>query len=314
MEQKQIRGYKVFNPDWTCEPSTRSKKQYTCPGRFEENVDLECCERGMHFCENISDCFNYYSFDYKNKVAEVIAYGKVVKKGNKCCTNKLEIVREITWEEVLKLCNFGRNNMGRKNIGNDNWGMCNTGYKNIGNSNFGVSNNGYKNIGNDNNGYNCIGNNNRSHYVIGDFNTAIGSFGLFNTKKRKPMMFNKPCSMTEYLRAKASTDWILCDIPSHIVWKTKEELYTELYTPELWKMIELSGGRFICINKNELSIKRQQWWDALLTSKKREIILIPNFDPEIFYECTGIRVSQEDIDEANGNYFKNNEFDVCVEE
>ena len=27
------KGYKVFNPDWTCR-----KKQYTCPGKFEEDI------------------------------------------------------------------------------------------------------------------------------------------------------------------------------------------------------------------------------------------------------------------------------------
>ena len=30
-----VRGYKVFNPDWTCRG-----KQYSCPGAFEEDVKL----------------------------------------------------------------------------------------------------------------------------------------------------------------------------------------------------------------------------------------------------------------------------------
>ena len=63
---KNVKGYKVFNPDWTCR-----NKQYTCPGEFEENVLLDVCHSGMHFCERAADCFNYYSFNPKNKMRRV---------------------------------------------------------------------------------------------------------------------------------------------------------------------------------------------------------------------------------------------------
>ena len=77
-----VKGYKVFNPEWTCRD-----KQYACPGKFEENVDLSVCNKGMHFCKKAADCFNYYPFNPDNKVAEVIAYGSVVEDGDKCCTD-----------------------------------------------------------------------------------------------------------------------------------------------------------------------------------------------------------------------------------
>ena len=94
-----VHGYKVFNPDWTCKPIGGSSKQYTCPGKFEEEGELEICEHGMHFCQTAAKCFNYYEFNSKNKVAEVIAYGDVITDGNKSCTNKLEIVREVPWRK-----------------------------------------------------------------------------------------------------------------------------------------------------------------------------------------------------------------------
>lgn len=94
---KVVRGYKVFNEDWTCSPGGNTK-QYTCPGKFEEDITPVRCGHGMHFCRKASDCFNYYVFNPKNKVAEVIAYGDIVESGDKCCTNKLEIVREIPWQ------------------------------------------------------------------------------------------------------------------------------------------------------------------------------------------------------------------------
>lgn len=99
-----VKGFKVFNSDWTCSPNGNTK-QYTCPGKFEEDITPIRCGRGMHFCKKAADCFNYYNFNPENKVAEVIAYGDIAEEGDKCCTNKLEIVREIPWAELLEIVN-----------------------------------------------------------------------------------------------------------------------------------------------------------------------------------------------------------------
>ena len=117
-----VKGYKVFRPDWTCDPTGYNPKQYTCPGKFEEEGELDVCGHGMHFCQTAADCFNYYSFNSENKVAEVIAYGEVLTEGDKSCTDKLEIVREIPWDEVLRIVNLGKNCTGRCNTGNRNTG------------------------------------------------------------------------------------------------------------------------------------------------------------------------------------------------
>ena len=118
-----IRGFKVFNPDWTCRD-----KQYTCPGAFEEDVTPSVCDRGMHFCKKAADCFNYYSFNPENKVAEVIAPAdRTVEDGDKCATNYLEIVREISWQEVLEIVNTGKGCTGLYNSGDWNsgdWNKC----------------------------------------------------------------------------------------------------------------------------------------------------------------------------------------------
>ena len=50
MENKAVKGFKVFKSDWTCR-----NKQYTCPGKFEEEGEIEVCGHGMHFCENAVD-------------------------------------------------------------------------------------------------------------------------------------------------------------------------------------------------------------------------------------------------------------------
>lgn len=116
-----IKGFKVFNPDWTCSPNGNTK-QYTCPGKFEEDVTPVRCGQGMHFCKVAADCFNYYDFNPDNHVAEVAAYGEVVEEGDKCCTDKLEIIREIPWTELLEMVNTGKGCAGLCNSGNRNSG------------------------------------------------------------------------------------------------------------------------------------------------------------------------------------------------
>lgn len=114
-----MQGYKVFKPDWTCRGF-----QYVAGETFEEDVIPLCCNRGFHFCKELKDYFNYYPFDPNNKVAKVIALGEIDESSDsgKCCTNKIQIVEEISWEKVLKMVNTGKANVGLCNSGNRNSG------------------------------------------------------------------------------------------------------------------------------------------------------------------------------------------------
>ena len=88
-----MKGYKVFNPDWTCRGF-----QYNVGQVYEMDRKPICCDRGFHFCTKALDCFKYYSFDPDNKVAEVEALGDIDTNNDdsKCSTNKIHIIREIT--------------------------------------------------------------------------------------------------------------------------------------------------------------------------------------------------------------------------
>ena len=180
-----VHGFKVFNPDWTCSPNGNTK-QYACPGKFEEEGGLDVCGHGMHFCQTAADCFNYYSFNSENKVAEVIAYGEVRTDGDKSCTDKLEIVREIPWDEVLRIVNLGKNCTGRCNTGDWNTGDWNTGDRNTGDWNTGDCNTGDCNTGNRNTG----------DWNTGDWNKSSFNTGCFMTEEQKIMFFNKPSDWT----------------------------------------------------------------------------------------------------------------------
>ena len=176
---ENIKGYKVFNSDWTCR-----NKQYTCPGKFEEDVELDVCSRGLHFCKKAADCFNYYDFDSNNHVAEVIAYGKVKEDGDKCCTNKLEIVRELSWHEVLDIVNTGKDCTGNRNSGNRNSGNRNSGDWNSGDWNSGNRNSGDWNSGNCNSGDWNSGDWNSGDWNSGDCNSGNRNSGNRNSGNR----------------------------------------------------------------------------------------------------------------------------------
>lgn len=125
-----IKGYKVFNENWKCRGF-----QYKVGETFKHNGNIELCGKGFHFCKKASDCFNYYSFDKKNKVAEVEALGLVETENDKSVTDEIRIVREIGWNEVLEIVNEGENctgigNTGDWNTGDWNTGDCNTGFFN----------------------------------------------------------------------------------------------------------------------------------------------------------------------------------------
>lgn len=249
-----VKGYKVFNSDWTCRG-----KQYTCPGKFEEDVTPIQCRRGMHFCKKAADCFNYYLFDQNNKVAEVIAYGEVSEEGDKCATNKLEVVREIPWAELLGLVNTGKGCTGR----------CNSGNRNSGNRNSGNWNSGDCNSG--------------------DWNNTNFSNGCFNTVEPTIHLFNKPSSWTYRAWLGSEARYLMNQIQGDILeWIYLSDMTDEEKTahPEA----ETTGGYLKVLNNSECAVI---WWRGLSDGQKAIITAIPNFDKAIFKEITGIDVDAD---------------------
>ena len=249
-----VKGYKVFNPDWTCKG-----KQYTCPGTFEEDVNPSVCNVGMHFCKNAADCFRYYDFDPNNHVAEVIAHGTVAEGEDKCATNKLEIVREIPWAEVLEIVNTGKACTGR----------CNSGNRNSGNRNSGDWNSG--------------------DWNSGDWNKTSFSNGCFNTVSPKIYMFNKPTDWT-------LEHWLNCraryllnqidDCPLEYVWFDSMTDEEKAVHPEA----KTTGGY---LKERTTADNARKWWAGLSADDRNIIFSLPNFDAAIFKEITGIDVDAE---------------------
>ena len=244
-----VKGYKVFNSDWTCRG-----KQYSCPGIFEEFVSPSVCNVGMHFCKNAADCFRYYDFDPNNHVAEVIAHGTVAEGEDKCATNKLEIVREIPWAEVLDIVNTGKACTGRCNSGDRNSGDWNSGNRNS-----------------------------------GDWNATSFSNGCFNTVSPKIYMFNKPTDWTFGRWFNCRARRLLNDIDDCQL----EYVYLPDMTDEekaAHPEAETTGGY---LKERTTADNARKWWAGLSADDRNVILSLPNFDAAIFKEITGVDVSKD---------------------
>ena len=134
-------AYKVANSESMC----RDLK-IVVGNEYSVEGDLVLCKNGLHFCRKLSNCFSYYNFNNENKVFEIEVLGDIIgDPEEKECSNKIKIIRELTWEECIRLCNSGDSNSGNRNSGNRNSGDSNSGDSNSGNWNSGNWNSGYFN-------------------------------------------------------------------------------------------------------------------------------------------------------------------------
>ena len=288
-----VKGFKVFNPDWTCNPNGKPF-QYEVGGIYEEDVKPMVCDRGFHFCEKAADCFNYYQFNPENKVAEVIALGEVDSDGTKSCTNKIQIVREIPWQELLEIVNTGKGctglcNSGNRNSGNRNSGNRNSGNRNSGDWNSGDCNSGDWNSGDCNSGDCNSGDWNSGNRNSGDWNKTNFSNGCFNTIEPKIYLFNKPSEWTyrDWLNSEAR--YLLNQIPGDVleyIWLDDMTDKEKAAHPEA----ETTGGYLKVLDNSECAVI---WWRGLSDRQKNIIAAIPNFDKAIFKEITGIDVDED---------------------
>ena len=279
--ERTVKGYKVFKHDWSCRGF-----RYEVGKSYEMDAEPIICDSGFHFCQKLENCFKHYIFDPQNKVAEVEAYGDVISKDGKSCTNKIKILREIPWGEVLHIVNTGYYNTGCHNIGDYNTGRHNIGDYNTGDRNTGNYNTGYRNTGNYNTGHYNTGDHNRGDYNTGDYNCISYSSGCFNTIEEKIIMFNKSSDWTikDWWASKARM--ILDGMPKKTVsWIRLSEMTDEEKSDN--PDYEVLGG---CIKILDESGNVQAWWDNLHDYKKKEILALPNFNADIFEKCTGIKV------------------------
>ena len=241
---------------------------------------LELCSNTVfHYCDSLQKVHEHYSCnDDSNRFCEIEVLGEEVSDGEKCGSDHIRILREITGEEldVLKglingntrLFNTGCWNSGNRNSGNWNSGSWNSGNWNSGNWNSGNWNSGDRNSGD---------------WNTGMFNKCDHSTGFFCTTAPTVRMFNKDTNLTyaDFLRS----EWHRV-LNFGIFQLTEWVSYTDA-EKQADPVKELTEGYLKTRSFEEAC---QLWWEHLSEKDKKIVRSMPNFDADIFEEITGIKL------------------------
>jgi len=118
-------GYKVFNPDWTCD----GFKYEVGKAYISQAYPSYLLEKGICFSRKLKDCFKNHPLDSRYKVVRIIAFGDVAKclenNDSSSYTNKIYIAEELGWDEVLRIVSHEKGNMTFENNGSWNAGHWN---------------------------------------------------------------------------------------------------------------------------------------------------------------------------------------------
>jgi len=250
-----MKAYKAFDKDLMCRDF-----QFEIGKTYKHTGAIEMCASGFHACEKLSNCFDYYEFSTNTRIAEVKISGRIKhqKDGGKLVCSIIKIIRELTWDEILKLANSGYRNSGHYNSGDQNSGSWNSGDQNSGSWNSGDQNSG--------------------NYNSGDRNS-----GILNTNEPdKIRVFNKFITKKKY-DSIIFPDFFHFDLVKWVTHDTATEEEKEKYK----KDIENCGGFLKNLNYKEAF---QLSWDKASQHDKDLIKKIPGFDKDLFFEISGIWV------------------------
>ena len=250
-----MKGFKAFDENLRCKGF-----QYEIGQTYEMDGEIECCERGFHFCKDLTDCYRHYPMIEDTRICEVEALGEIKTEDNiKYCTNKIKILSEVVNPRIKS--NTYTSSSGYLNTGDFNSGDYNSGSKNIGHHNSGHVNSGDWNSGTHNIG----------HMNSGDWNSGSHHVGVFNCGTNpKIEMFDK------------KSNWTMRD------WYGSKACAIMYTCPDIYYEYDKDQEKTI-IHKASTEYK-QRWWDNLSEDCKNTVKSLPNFDADKFYLCTGIKV------------------------
>ena len=248
-------------------------------GAKDDEIRL-CSDTVFHYCDSIQKVHDYYSCapDSQNRFCEIEVLGAEISDESKSGTNKIRIIREITGYELSTLLglnngNTGIFNSGNFNSGDYNSGDYNSGNFNSGNYNSGYRNSGYRNSGSFNSGNRNSGYRNSGNFNSGDWNSCNDSNGIFcNESDRNIRIFNRPSGMSLWDFRRSRYYDALVSKPFELTWWDEES-----------KSLKTRSYKEAC----------RIWWNALTEENKEIIQQIPNFDADVFFDITGIRVKEE---------------------
>lgn len=133
---------KGFNKDLVCRGyQFEIGKEYKIdlPEGYKLTVNDLCSNKVFHFCDGLAKVHNYYScYDETNRYCIIEVLGELVEGDDKCGSNHIKIVREMTPEELQIAKGLTNGNTGLFNSGDRNSGYLNSGVFNKTNGSNGV--------------------------------------------------------------------------------------------------------------------------------------------------------------------------------
>ena len=92
-----MKGYKGMDEDMRCRGM-----QFEIGKTYHVDGDIKVCSNGLHFCERLTDVFDYYERE-GNRFFEVVASGTVRTDGRKSAASDLTVVKELTDIEINRV-------------------------------------------------------------------------------------------------------------------------------------------------------------------------------------------------------------------
>jgi hypothetical protein len=185
--------------------------------------------------------------------------------------------------------NSGDCNSGHWNSGDKNSGDRNTGYRNSGHWNSGYCNSGHWNTGDGNSGDCNSGDGNSGDRNSGYCNSGHWNSGCFNTNTPPVRLFNKDSTLSRDSNEIKEALEVINKIKTVCVWVEDEKMSQE--EKEENPSYKTTGGY---LKQRDYKYCWQKSWEIFSDDDKKAITSLPNFDPEIFEEITGVNVLESD--------------------
>ena len=90
-----MKGYKGTDKNMRCRGM-----QFEIGKSYHVDGDIAVCSRGLHFCENLIDVFDFYDNEDGNRFFEIEASGRIMREGRKSAASDIRIIKELSDVEI----------------------------------------------------------------------------------------------------------------------------------------------------------------------------------------------------------------------
>ena len=99
MERRK--GFKAFT--WALGSRFGKGMLFRVGGTYHAKGEIELCSNGFHWCDSLSDCYNWYPINISTRICEIEAWGNTegYHSAGKFASRYIHIVRELSFPDIL---------------------------------------------------------------------------------------------------------------------------------------------------------------------------------------------------------------------